>query len=125
MSLPVATFLQDPNFIYACYIVAFSLFIYGLSGLTGPRTAVRGNRIAATGMAIAVIATLLSKHMHNWGLIVAGLVIGSADGTFNKVILFIAIVFGTINIVGGFLVTDRMLGMFKGRKPDPEEPDES
>ena len=42
------------------YIVAFSLFIYGLSGLTGPRTAVRGNRIAAVGMAIAVIATLLT-----------------------------------------------------------------
>jgi len=31
--------------------------------------------------------------------------------------LVIAIAFGTINIVGGFLVTDRMLGMFK-RKPD-------
>ena len=29
----------------------------------------------------------------------------------------IAIAFGTINVVGGFLVTDRMLGMFKGKKP--------
>jgi len=36
--------LQRANFIDACYIVAFSLFIYGLSGLTGPRTAVRGNK---------------------------------------------------------------------------------
>ena len=35
-------FLQRSNFIDACYIVAFSLFIYGMSGLTGPRTAVRG-----------------------------------------------------------------------------------
>jgi len=44
----VATiFLQSSNFINACYIVAFSLFIYGMSGLTGPRTAVRGNMIAA------------------------------------------------------------------------------
>jgi NAD(P) transhydrogenase subunit beta len=68
------------NAIRVCYIVAFGLFIYGLSGLTGPRTAVRGNRIAAAGMAIAVIATLLSKHMHNWGLIVAGLVVGTAVG---------------------------------------------
>ena len=34
-------------------IVSFSLFIYGLSNLTGPRTAVRGNRLAAIGMAIA------------------------------------------------------------------------
>ena len=53
MHAPLATsFLQDQNFIRSCYIVAFGLFIYGLYGLTGPRTAVRGNRIAAVGMAI-------------------------------------------------------------------------
>jgi H+-translocating NAD(P) transhydrogenase subunit beta len=81
----VATiFLQSTNFIDACYIVAFALFIYGMSGLTGPRTAVRGNLIAATGMAIAVIATLLTKHVWDgsatpW-LIVGGLVIGTAIG---------------------------------------------
>jgi NAD(P) transhydrogenase subunit alpha len=39
------------------------------------------------------------------------------------VLLVIAIAFGTINVVGGFLVTDRMLGMFKGRKPDRERGD--
>jgi NAD(P) transhydrogenase subunit alpha len=59
------------------------------------------------------------------GIVLLGgvLVIASASGALNKVILFIAIVFGTINIVGGFLVTDRMLGMFKGRqrKPAAEE----
>jgi NAD(P) transhydrogenase subunit beta len=62
------------------YIVAFALFIYGLMGLTGPRTAVRGNRIAAVGMAIAVIATLLIPGMGNWGLIIVGVVIGTAVG---------------------------------------------
>ena len=71
MSLPLASFLQDPNFIYAGYIVAFSLFIYGLSGLTGPRTAVRGNRIAAVGMAIAVVVTLLAPGFGNWVLVIA------------------------------------------------------
>ena len=55
MTLVGTIFLQRTNFIDACYIVAFSLFIYGLSGLTGPRTAVRGNMIAAVGMAIAII----------------------------------------------------------------------
>jgi NAD(P) transhydrogenase subunit beta len=79
-----AVFLQSTNFIDACYIVAFALFIYGMSGLTGPRTAVRGNLIAATGMAIAVIATLLTKHVWDgsstpW-LIVVGLLIGAAIG---------------------------------------------
>ena len=61
------------------YIVAFSLFIYGLMGLTGPKTAVRGNWIAAAGMAIAFVATLLQVQ-HNWVLIIVGLVIGAALG---------------------------------------------
>jgi len=63
--------------------------------------------------------------IHGIVLVGALLVISSAAGTFNKVILFIAIVFGTINIVGGFLVTDRMLEMFKAKpKPKDEEPAE-
>jgi NAD(P) transhydrogenase subunit alpha len=63
------------------------------------------------------------------GIVVLGglLVLGLTDnGPLNKVILVIAIVFGTINVVGGFLVTDRMLEMFKGKKPDTvEEPKKS
>src|SRR3712207_3865622 len=58
------------------------------------------------------------------GIVLLGglLVLGLADNdTFNKVLLVIAIIFGTINVVGGFLVTDRMLEMFKGRKPDAAE----
>jgi NAD(P) transhydrogenase subunit alpha len=51
------------------------------------------------------------------GLLVVGL---AGNGTFNEIILVIAIAFGTINIVGGFLVTDRMLEMFKSKpKPKP------
>ncbi|BBX75416.1 NAD(P) transhydrogenase subunit alpha part 2 [Mycobacterium shinjukuense] len=34
-----------------------------------------------------------------------------------QTILFVAVVFGTLNVIGGFIVTDRMLGMFKSRKP--------
>jgi H+-translocating NAD(P) transhydrogenase subunit beta len=78
------SFIQRENFIDSLYIVAFALFIYGMSGLTGPRTAVRGNKIAATGMAIAVVATLLTPHVWSgsstpW-LIVLGLVLGTAVG---------------------------------------------
>jgi NAD(P) transhydrogenase subunit alpha len=36
-------------------------------------------------------------------------------GVFNDILLVVAIIFGTVNVVGGFLVTDRMLGMFKGK----------
>ncbi|MGV9745259.1 NAD(P)(+) transhydrogenase (Re/Si-specific) subunit beta [Rhodococcus zopfii] len=59
------------------YIVAFAMFIYGLSGLTGPKTAVRGNYIAAAGMAVAVVAVLIDiRDTDNWGLIVGGLAVG-------------------------------------------------
>jgi H+-translocating NAD(P) transhydrogenase subunit alpha len=37
----------------------------------------------------------------------------------EQIILFVALVFGTLNVIGGFVVTDRMLGMFKGKKPAP------
>lgn len=66
-------------FIPILYIIAFALFIYGLMGLTGPKTAVRGNWIAATGMGVAVVATLLQVR-HNWLLIIVGLVIGTLLG---------------------------------------------
>jgi NAD(P) transhydrogenase subunit beta len=66
--------------IQALYILAFGLFIYGLMGLTAPRTAVRGNRIAAVGMAIAVVATLLMPGMGSWVLIAVGVAIGTAVG---------------------------------------------
>jgi NAD(P) transhydrogenase subunit beta len=62
------------------YIVAFALFIYGLMGLTGPRTAVRGNLIAAVGMGIAVLATLLTPGVGNWALIVLGVALGTVLG---------------------------------------------
>ena len=54
------------------------------------------------------------------GIVLLGglLLIGAADGFLEKLLLVIAIAFGTINVVGGFLVTDRMLEMFK-RRPDP------
>src|ERR671936_81104 len=76
----VATFLTDPDFIDACYIVAFSLFIFGLHELTHPRTARRGNMIAATGMAIAIVATLIKKEVGDYGLIALGIAIGTAIG---------------------------------------------
>jgi len=59
------------------------------------------------------------------GIILLGgmLILGSADSGLEKALGFVAVVFGTINIVGGFLVTDRMLDMFK-RKPGEREPRE-
>ena len=65
---------------------------------------------------------LMSQTNAIHGIVMLGglLVIGLADGALDKLIGTIAIAFGTINIVGGFMVTDRMLGMFR-RKPKASE----
>jgi H+-translocating NAD(P) transhydrogenase subunit alpha len=50
-------------------------------------------------------------------VLLGGLILArSASGPLDQVLLVVAITFGTINVVGGFLVTDRMLAMFK-KKP--------
>ena len=76
------------------YIAAAILFILGLKMLSSQETARRGNMISAAGMLLAVVATLLTRGLsYQW--IVLGLAVGS--------------------VVGGYLVTDRMLAMFGKR----------
>jgi NAD(P) transhydrogenase subunit beta len=62
------------------YIVGFALFIVGLRMVRGPRTAVNGNLIAAVGMGIALVATLIDPRIGDWILIVVGIAIGTAIG---------------------------------------------
>ncbi len=78
---------QGFNFITTLYIFAFILFIVGLKGLTGPNTAVRGNKIAAVGMAIAVGAALLSVGPHGTPVI---------DSSTDVLIIVLGVVIGTI-----------------------------
>ena len=78
--MTLATFVTSESFRDVLYIASVALLITGLSGLTGPTTAVRGNRIAAAGMAVAVIATLLLPHVSNWALIALGITLGTAIG---------------------------------------------
>ena len=55
------------------------------------------------------------------GIIVVGAILvgGATDSTLGKALTFVALVFAAVNVVGGFLVTDRMLEMFKGRQGPP------
>jgi len=65
------------------------------------------------------------------GIVIVGamllLVTDAAHGVLSKILLVVAVAFGTINVVGGFLVTDRMLEMFKAKpsaeatRPDDDE----
>ena len=71
---------MQPNLINAVYLVSAVLFILGLKGLTSPRTAVRGNLLGALGMLLAVVATLVDKHIVSYELIALGLVIGAVIG---------------------------------------------
>jgi NAD(P) transhydrogenase subunit beta len=74
------SFFQQADFIRSCYIAAFICFIVGLRLLNHPRTARRGNVVAAVGMAIAVAATLLIPSVGNYGLIALGIAIGTVVG---------------------------------------------
>ena len=56
--------------------------------------------------------------IHGIVLIGAMLIVGTADSTLEQVLGFVAVVFGAVNVVGGFLVTDRMLEMFKQRRQE-------
>jgi len=64
------------------YLVASVCFILGLKGLASPRTAPRGNMIGALGMLLAVVATLLDQQIVTFQLIIIGLVVGGAIGTY-------------------------------------------
>jgi NAD(P) transhydrogenase subunit alpha len=58
------------------------------------------------------------------GIVVLGglLLMAESSGVLEKVLLVVAVAFGTINVIGGFLVTDRMLEMFKGKeRPKPAD----
>jgi NAD(P) transhydrogenase subunit beta len=68
------------NLIQAAYLVAAVLFILGLRGLSSPKTAVRGNQMAAVGMLIAIVATLLVQGVVSYGVIIAGVVVGGGIG---------------------------------------------
>ncbi|MFV9507614.1 MAG: NAD(P)(+) transhydrogenase (Re/Si-specific) subunit beta [Oscillochloridaceae bacterium umkhey_bin13] len=68
------------SLINLAYLVAAILFIVGIKGLTHPRTAVRGNRLGAIGMLIAIIAAMLDHHVLRYEWILAGMVLGGAIG---------------------------------------------
>ena len=60
--------------------------------------------------------------IHGVVLVGSMLVLGTGHGTLELTLGFIAVVLSTVNVVGGFVVTDRMLDMFKARQPKPPSP---
>lgn len=68
------------NWIDLAYLVSAVLFIMGIKGLTKPKTAVNGNRMAALGALIAIIATLLHRDIVDYKIIIAGVIVGGLVG---------------------------------------------
>lgn len=69
-----------PNFFAISYLVATVFFIFGLKGLSHPKTALRGNAFSMVGMGLAVVVTLLNPEVQNYGWIFAGLGLGALVG---------------------------------------------
>ena len=72
--------LDFPLIINAFYLLAAVLFFLGLKQLGSPSTARSGNRIAALGMLIAVIVTLLDREIIRFEVIVVGVIVGATIG---------------------------------------------
>lgn len=67
------------------YLVAALLFVVGIKGLTRPKTAVSGNRMAALGMLVAIVITLLDRQVIHYEIVFAGLALGALIGALMAV----------------------------------------
>jgi NAD(P) transhydrogenase subunit alpha len=63
-----------------------------------------------------------ANSIHGIVMVGAMLIAAAADNPFSYVLAFIAMVFGAANVVGGYVVTDRMLQMFRRREPAKAAP---
>ena len=71
--------MLNQNIVNIAYLIASVMFMMGLKGLAHPRTAVRGNRMSAIAMLLAIAVTLLSDKF-DWHYIIIGVAIGSLIG---------------------------------------------
>ena len=75
--------MEKMHYIGLAYLLAVGLFVFGFKRLSGPKTARSGNMLAALGMLIAIVATLLHTDVVSFQMIVIGLIIGAGvGGTF-------------------------------------------
>ncbi len=84
------------------YLIAAVLFIVGLMGLTKPRTAVRGNRLGSLGMLIAIVVTLFDADVLSYGMIILGLLVGSAIGAWLAQTVKMEAMPGMVALLNGF-----------------------
>jgi NAD(P) transhydrogenase subunit beta len=91
-----------PVLIRIGYLIAAVCFIFGIKGLSHPRTAVRGNLTGAFGMLLAIVLTLLDQNIVRFEIIVAGLVIGAAIGAVMALKIHITAMPQMVALLNGF-----------------------
>ncbi|MDR3240544.1 MAG: NAD(P) transhydrogenase subunit alpha [Lactobacillaceae bacterium] len=93
-------------------VIAITLFILAL--IIG---------VTVIGRVPATLHTpLMSGANSIHGVVLVGVIIVAAESNsvLSYILIFLAALLGTINVVGGYVVTDRMLDMFKPKKEDPK-----
>ena len=114
------------------YVSSAVCFVLGLHLMNSPASARRGNQVSTAGMALA-IATTFALVVHagtitatGWAVMIAGTLVGAlligvtAHNAVGYVLAFVAAAFAAMNVVGGYVVTGRMLKMFRRtRTPVP------
>ncbi|MCL2913841.1 NAD(P)(+) transhydrogenase (Re/Si-specific) subunit beta [Shewanella corallii] len=93
---------MSTTIIYLAYLIAASLFILGIKGMTKPRTAVRGNQLSALGMFIAVVVTLFDKNILSYEWIIAGILVGSVIGGIMAVKIQVTAMPQMVALLNGF-----------------------
>ena len=96
----MSTFM--PTFIQLSYLIASSCFILGLRYLGSPVTARRGNFLAAVGMFIAIVVTLLDKGVLNYEIIFVGIIIGSIIGIVSARLVKMTAMPQMVGLFNGF-----------------------
>ena len=73
---------MNTGMVTAAYIIAAILFILSLAGLSNQETARRGNWFGIAGMALAIVATILSDNVSNYGTLIVMMAIGGGIGAY-------------------------------------------
>ena len=92
-------------------VIITSLFIFALAGFLGLEVIRRVPKLLHTPL------MALTNALSAISLVGSTLILGEAQTTYSKIMGFVAVIAATINVVGGFLITDKMLKMFKKREP--------
>lgn len=98
-------------------VIITSLFIFALAGFLGLEVIRRVPKLLHTPL------MALTNALSAISLVGSMLILGEAHTTYSKIMGFAAVVAATINVVGGFLITDKMLRMFKKREPVKTSPE--